>query len=51
MSKFKESFTPDIAVIKQWERDMCIKFDSDRSVELTCSAERKQNLVLRSKHK
>ncbi len=34
MSKFKESFTPDIAVIKQWERDMCIKFDNDRSVEL-----------------
>lgn len=34
MSKFKESFTTDIAIIKQWERDMCIKFDNDSGVEL-----------------
>lgn len=32
MSKFKESFTTDIAIIRQWERDMCIKFDNNRKL-------------------
>lgn len=34
MSKFKESFTTDDAIIEQWMRDMCIKLDNDKSTEL-----------------